>query len=69
MTRCKVRHNTAIAVAVALFAGVAAGCATEVIDSKATTTVAVNDTTALPSLVGSSLDELVDVLRVEVTEL
>lgn len=69
MTKCKVRHNTAIAIAVVLFAGVATGCATEVIDSKVTTTVGVTDTTALPSLVGSSLDELADVLRVEVTAL
>lgn len=69
MTKHKVRYKTAVVVTVVLFVTVATGCATEVIDSKVTTTIAVTDTTALPSLVGSSLDELVDVLRVEVTAL
>jgi hypothetical protein len=69
MTNYRVRHTTAVAVTVALIASVVTGCATEVIDSKVATTIAVTDTTAPPSLVGSSLDELVEVLRNEVNAL
>lgn len=48
----------------------ASGCATEVIDTKLTTTTAVaTPTTGTPSLAGADLDQLVDGLRDEVTAL
>lgn len=48
----------------------ASGCATEVIDTKLTMTTAVaTPTTGTPSLAGADLDQLVDVLRDEVTAL
>ena len=65
-TRTALRGVAATVTAV-LGATFATGCATEVIDSKATTTIAV--TSALPSLAGSSLDELAEVLDTEVTAL
>ena len=65
-TRAALRGVAATVTAV-LGATFATGCATEVIDSKVTTTIAV--TSALPSLAGSSLDELVEVLDTEVTAL
>jgi hypothetical protein len=65
-TRAALRGVAATVTAV-LGATFATGCATEVIDSKVTTTIAV--TSALPSLAGSSLDELAEVLDTEVTAL
>ena len=65
-TRTALRGVAATVTAV-LGATFATGCATEVIDSKVTTTIAV--TSALPSLAGSSLDELAEVLDTEVTAL
>jgi hypothetical protein len=65
-TRTALRGVAATVTAV-LGATFATGCATEVIDSKVTTTIAV--TSALPSLAGSSLDELAEVLDTEVTSL
>lgn len=65
-TRTALRGLAATVTAV-LGATFATGCATEVIDSKVTTTIAV--TSALPSLAGSSLDELAEVLDTEVTAL
>lgn len=65
-TRTALRGVAATVTAV-LGATFATGCATEVIDSKVTSTIAV--TSALPSLAGSSLDELVEVLDTEVTAL
>ncbi|MFM2181125.1 MAG: hypothetical protein RIR54_419 [Actinomycetota bacterium] len=65
-TRAALRGVAATVTAV-LGATFATGCATEVIDSKATSTIAV--TSALPSLAGSSLDELAEVLDTEVTAL
>ena len=65
-TRTALRGVAATITAV-LGATFATGCATEVIDSKVTTTIAV--TSALPSLAGSSLDELAEVLDTEVTAL
>ena len=65
-TRTALRGVAATFTAV-LGATFATGCATEVIDSKVTTTIAV--TSALPSLAGSSLDELAEVLDTEVTAL
>ena len=59
--------GVAATVTAVLGATFATGCATEVIDSKVTTTIAV--TSALPSLAGSSLDELAEVLDTEVTAL
>ena len=48
----------------------ASGCATEVIDTKLTTTTAIaTPTTVTPSLAGADLGQLVDVLRDEVTAL
>jgi hypothetical protein len=67
-TRTALRGVAATVTAV-LGATFATGCATEVIDSKVTTTIAVTDTSALPSLAGSSLDELAEVLDTEVTSL
>jgi len=65
-TRAALRGVAATVTAV-LGATFATGCATEVIDSKVTSTIAV--TSALPSLAGSSLDELAEVLDTEVTAL
>ena len=65
-TRTALRGVAATVTAV-LGATFATGCATEVIDSKVTSTIAV--TSALPSLAGSSLDELAEVLDTEVTAL
>lgn len=65
-TRTALRGVAATVTAV-LGATFATGCATEVIDSKVTSTIAV--TSALPSLAGSSLDELAEVLDTEVTSL
>lgn len=65
-TRTALRGVAATVTAV-LGATFATGCATEVIDSKVTSTIAV--TSALPSLAGSNLDELAEVLDTEVTSL
>lgn len=64
---CTALRGVAATVTAVLGATFATGCATEVIDSKVTSTIAV--TSALPSLAGSSLDELAEVLDTEVTAL